>query len=67
MLDQENGLGFKPRKEEKGSGYPYAGGMYGGYRDPANNRPSTLVGPSADQAIKQTGQTLAGNVTSAVF
>ncbi len=66
MLNEERGFGFRPSEKTEGSGYPYTGGMYGGYKNPANNKPSTLVGPTADQAIKQTGQALASNVTSAI-
>lgn len=33
------------------AGYPYTGGVYGGYSDPANNKKKPFIGPRADAAI----------------
>lgn len=41
--------------------YPYNGGMYGGYSDPANNKKKTIVGPKADNALAQLPATINAN------
>lgn len=40
------------------TGYPYTGGMYGGYSDPDNNKKKPFIGPEADQAVKDVGRSM---------
>lgn len=40
------------------AGYPYTGGMYGGYSDPDNNKKKPFIGPKADQAVKDVGRSM---------
>lgn len=39
------------------AGYPYTGGIYGGYSDPANNKKKTFVGPQADNTLSRLPET----------
>jgi hypothetical protein len=45
------------------AGYPYTGGMYGGYSDPANNQKKTFAGPQVDTALSEAGQALANGAS----
>lgn len=40
------------------AGYPYIGGVYGGYKDPDNNKKKTFIGPSADKALANAGRSM---------